>query len=132
MWLDLKLECTVGATQGRSSASLLREGTGGFLHCQRGSVVPRPVSASTSTSDLRVETEHGTLRQADVEVAGGARRDVRRAQDAPRDRDLQTQVAAVAEAQLEPASELERERVSRDADRAHAGGQRGAAERRER
>src|SRR5580765_4967423 len=97
MWLDLKLECTVGAMQGRSSASLLREGTGGFLRCQREGVLPRPVSISTSTSDLRVEGEHGALGETDVEVPRRRRCGDRCAQDPARDRELQTQVAGVAE-----------------------------------
>src|SRR6478609_2223607 len=115
MWLDLKLECTVGAIQGRSSASLLREGTGGFLHCQRAGVVPRPGSVSTSTSDLRVESEHGALRQADVEVPRRRRSGDCRTQDAACDCELQAQVAGVAEPQFEPTPELHRQRVRADA-----------------
>src|SRR4051794_9364541 len=115
MWLDLKLECTVGAMPGRSNSSFLREGTGGFLLCQRACTVPRPASVSTSTSDLRVEGEHRTLRQADVEVPRRPARGDCRTQDSTRDRELQAQVAGVAEAELEPASELHRQRVRADA-----------------
>src|SRR4051795_10781104 len=132
MWLDLKLEGTVGGTQGGASASLLREGTGGFLRCQRTNLLPRPVSASPSTSDLRVEGEHGALRQADVEVARRGRRRGRGAKDAARDRELQAQVSGVAEANLEAAPELEREGVCADAHRVDARRPRGSAQRRER
>src|SRR3954451_408392 len=120
MWVDLKLECTVGATQGRSSASLLREGTVGFLRCQRANVLPRPVSASPSTSDSRVESEHRALREADVQVPRRARLGGLRTKDAPRNRELQAQVACVPEAELEAAPELQREGMRADPHGVHA------------
>src|SRR5215218_9953394 len=121
MWLDLKLECTVGAVE----RLLPSGGYGGFPALSTRKLVPQPASAWTSTFDLRVEGEHRPLREADVEVAGSTGRRDGVAQDSPCDCKLQAQVAGIAEPELQAAAELERQHALAHANRVDARRERG-------
>src|SRR6185295_15563856 len=100
-------------TASRLSVSMSTSGLGleNLLGLRRVGPQPRLVNAicrekhSTSTYDLRLVTGHRPLRDADVDVRCSGRQ----RQDALRDRQLQPQVAAVAEPELRPRREHERQ-----------------------